>query len=345
MSGVWLLLLVVSFVSWALTKWVRGYALSNHLIDVPNARSSHSSPVPRGGGVAVVITFICSLFVIWVVGWLPGAYLLALLGAGGAVAVVGFFDDHGHVAARWRLLTHFFAAIWALLCLGGLPQLLIFGEFIGLGWLGHILAALYLVWLLNLYNFMDGIDGLAGIEAVTVCFSAVVVYAFVLDDASEVLPLLAMIMAMLGFLVWNFPKAKIFMGDACSGFVGMVLGVFSIQAAWLSGELFWAWLILLGIFIVDATVTLIRRVLRGEKFYQAHCSHAYQHAAKKYQSHVKVSVGIGFINVFWLLPMSLLVATGTIDGIIGLLVGYVPLVILAFLFKAGCAEESVEFET
>ncbi len=347
MGEVWLLLLllVVGFVSWALTGWVRCYAIANQLIDVPNARSSHTLPVPRGGGVAVVVTFMCSLLVLWLVGWLPGSYALALLGAGGGVAIIGFFDDHGHVAARWRLLIHFFAAMWALFCLGGMPQLVIFDEFVDLGWLGHALAVLYLVWLLNLYNFMDGIDGLAGIEAVTVCFAAVVVYALSLGDGSEMLPLLVMLVAMLGFLVWNFPKAKIFMGDACSGFVGMVLGVFAIQAAWLSGELFWAWLILLGVFIVDATMTLIRRVLRGDKFYQAHRSHAYQYAARKYQSHVKVSVAIGLINIFWLLPVSLLVAMGVMDGMVGLLVAYVPLVILAVLFKAGCAEKSVVLET
>jgi len=331
-------LLLVVFSSWALTGLVRRYALANSLIDIPNERSSHALPVPRGGGVSIVIIFFIALIVMWLSGWLADSYVLGLLGAGVGVAVIGFLDDHGHVAARWRLLAHFIAAAWAVFCLGGLPPLVVLGVDLNLGWLGHGLVVLYLVWLLNLYNFMDGIDGIAGIEAITVCLAAAVIYVFTQTDVAELLPVLVMIAAVLGFLIWNFPKAKIFMGDACSGFLGLVLGVFSIQAAWIGSELFWAWVILLGVFIVDATVTLFRRVLRGDKFYQAHRSHGYQYAARKYQSHVKVSLSVGFVNIFWLFPVALLVGMDWLDSVIGLIIAYIPLVLLAVLFKAGQAE-------
>ncbi len=151
------------------------------------------------------------------------------------------------------------------------------------------------------------------------------------------LPLVLMA-AVVGFLFWNFPKAKIFMGDAGSGFIGLVLGVFSIQAAWVAPELFWAWLILLGAFIVDATVTLLRRVRRGDKFYEAHRSHAYQYASRKFGAHYPVSLAFGGINLFWLLPIAALVTVGWLDGSLGIVIAYSPIMWLAFHFKAGARE-------
>jgi len=139
----------------------------------------------------------------------------------------------------------------------------------------------------------------------------------------------------LGFLIWNFPPARIFMGDAGSGFLGIILALLSLQAAWIESRLLWVWLILLGVFIVDATVTLFRRVLRGEKFYQAHRSHAYQYASRILGTHRPVTLAVCAINIFWLMPVASLVAAGKLDGIIGLVVAYLPLLLLAYRYKAG----------
>lgn len=338
MNIVWVLLLA-GMVSWALTGLLRRYALARNLIDIPNERSSHDVPIPRGGGVAIVLTFLVSIPFLELFDIHSDALIWALLGAGAWVALIGFFDDHRHIPARWRLLLHVVGAGWALGWLGGLPPLPIFGVTLDFGWLGHIFAAVYLVWLLNLYNFMDGIDGIAGIEALTVCLGGVVLYLLSpAGDAIGTLPLLLLTAAMVGFLFWNFPKAKIFMGDAGSGFVGIVLGILSIQAAWVMPELFWAWVILLGAFIVDATVTLIRRVLRGEKFYEAHRSHAYQYASRKLGGHVPVSLAFGVINLFWLFPVAVLVVIGWLDGVLGVMIAYIPLILLAMRFKAGAKE-------
>ena len=161
--------LVVLLFSFLATWGLRHYALSAKLIDVPNARSSHSQPTPRGGGVAIVLAFLGALGWMLLSETITLSWGLALLGAGAGVALLGFLDDHGHIAARWRLLGHFSAAIWLLLWVGGAPTVDFSGRAINLGWLGHILAALYLVWMLNLYNFMDGIDGIASVEAISVC--------------------------------------------------------------------------------------------------------------------------------------------------------------------------------
>src|SRR5690606_7256900 len=120
---------------------------------------------------------------------LPSAALSALFGAGLSVAVVGFMDDHGHVPARWRLLVHFAAAVWALAWLGGAPPLVL-PEPWGSGWLGAALATLYVVWLLNLYNFMDGIDGLAAAEAICVCVGAALLHVAHGHAGAAALPLL-----------------------------------------------------------------------------------------------------------------------------------------------------------
>jgi Fuc2NAc and GlcNAc transferase len=335
----WWLAVAVVGISFALTYWLRRYALHKSLLDIPNGRSSHSVPTPRGGGVAIVVSYLAALVFLFVEGALSTPLFLALLGSGLVIAALGFLDDHGHVAARWRLLGHFIAAVWALIWLGGLPPVAMFGSVLDIGWLGHVLAVFYLVWLLNLYNFMDGIDGIASVEAVCVCLSAALIYA--LSGFYELiwLPLL-LVAAVLGFLFWNFPPARIFMGDAGSGFLGIILGVLSLQAAWISSQFLWSWLILLGVFIVDATVTLIRRLVRGDKVYEAHRSHAYQFASRRYGRHLPVTSAVGVINLVWLLPLALCVTQLGLNGVIGVVVAYVPLVVLAFGFRAGELERN-----
>ena len=336
--AVWLMLLLVASASLVLTGVLRRYALSRSLLDIPNARSSHSVPTPRGGGVAIVISFLLALPVMAALGWLAWPLLWALLGAGSVVAILGFIDDHRHVAARWRLLGHFAAAFWVLFWLEGAPPLRFFGADVQLGWLGLGLAALYLVWLLNLYNFMDGIDGIASVEAVCVGLGGALLALLVTaNSASQLLPLLLAV-AVLGFLYWNFPPARIFMGDAGSGFLGINLGVLSLQAAWVAPQLLWSWLILLGVFIVDATCTLVRRLLRGDKVYQAHRSHAYQYASRRYGGHLPVTLAVLAINLLWLLPLAVVVAMDFMDGLLALLLAYAPLVWLAGRFRAGALE-------
>src|SRR5690606_26586376 len=143
----WFLIFFVSVAASGLTYAFRTYARSRSLIDIPNARSTHSVPTRRGGGVAIVVSFLVALAIIATTGGIDWSASLALLGAGGFVALVGFLDDHGHIAARWRLLAHFVAAFWALGWLGGAPALQLFGAQFNLGWLGFALVAVYLVWL------------------------------------------------------------------------------------------------------------------------------------------------------------------------------------------------------
>lgn len=332
-DSLWLHLLTVAILSAVLTGLMRRYALSQQLLDQPNQRSSHAVPTPRGGGVAIVVAFLLGIGVMGT----PSTVTTALVGGGIGVAVVGFIDDHGHIPARWRLLAHFSCAAWILYWIGA-PRLELLGNTVDLGALGLVLAALYLVWMLNLYNFMDGIDGIAGVEAVIVGAGGTAVYWVAGMPMADEVGLSALLAAAaLGFLLWNFPPAKIFMGDAGSGFLGLMLGAFSLQAAAVHPLLLWCWLVLLGVFIVDATVTLIRRLLRGERVHEAHRSHAYQHAAREFGAHRPITLAIAAINVFWLLPWALAIASGYVDGLVGVVAAYVPLLALALRFRAGTA--------
>lgn len=332
-----ILLLATGLASWLLTAVLRRYALARSLIDIPNARSSHTVPTPRGGGVAIVVS-ACAAFVgLYMFGFARTAEFWSLVGCGVFVAAVGFLDDHGHIAARWRLLAHFAAAVWALGWMGGIGALDISGVMIEPGWAGNVLAAFGLVWMLNLYNFMDGIDGIASVEAICACVGGSLLYILTGQVESAWLPL-SLAAAVAGFLVWNFPPARIFMGDAGSGFLGIVLGVMSLQAGAASPPLLWAWLVLLGVFVVDATVTLVRRLIRGEKVYQAHRSHAYQHAARRHGHHRPVTLAVVVINLGWLLPIAVAIALGWLGSLPGLLLAYAPLVALALGYAAGGPE-------
>jgi Fuc2NAc and GlcNAc transferase len=336
---IWLLIAPVFILSWVLSRLALRYALARQMLDVPSIRSSHTFPTPRGGGVGFVIAFISSLVLLTVVGKLEVSSFIALAGSGLAVAIIGFMDDHIDLPARWRLIGHFASAGFALFWFGGLPPIYIDGNIIELGWVGWAVGLLYLVWMLNLYNFMDGIDGLASIQAISVCLGMCSIFLFIGTEQLIAAPIfLAVTVA--GFLLLNFPPAKIFMGDVGSGFLGLILGALSIYTAWFESDLIYCWLILSAVFIVDATFSLIRRVLCGKKFYEAHRSHAYQHAAERY-GHKVVSLSVLAINTFFLLPVTFLVVLGECSPEVGLLISFGPLIYFAFLFGAGNSSYSV----
>lgn len=323
-------------VAWGLTAAVRRYALASQLLDLPNERSSHQVATPRGGGVAIVTSFLALTVIAWLLGMIDARFFAAIVGAGTLVSVLGFVDDRSHLPARWRFLGHAAAAAWILAWMGGIPPVPVFGTRIDLGIAGLVVAGAYLVWSTNLFNFMDGIDGIASIEAITVMVAAGVLWMLYAPGSGGPVPIL-LAACVGGFLVWNYPPARIFMGDAGSGFLGIMVGLLSLWCGHILPHLFWSWFILYGVFMVDATVTLVRRVNRRQPFYQAHRSHAYQYASRRLRSHRNVSLAIGAINLAWLLPLAWLVAEGRLDGVAGVVIAYAPLAWLAFKFKAGDA--------
>lgn len=320
--------------SWVLTHAMRRYAIKVQLVDEPNERSSHTVPTPRGGGVAIVASFLLLVIGLGVSGRIGLSLTCAIAGSGVLVAVLGFIDDRGHVSARWRFLGHAAAAAWVLGWMGPLPAVPILGRMFDLGMASVLLSALYVVWSINLFNFMDGIDGIASLEAICVAAGGAAMW-WLVQPAGDWIVAVLFAACVGGFLCWNFPPARIFMGDAGSGFLGLLVALLALWSSRTAPHLFWAWFILGGCFMVDATTTLIRRVRRGERFNEAHRSHAYQYAARRHGSHMRVTLSVGLINVLWLFPLAILVALRKLDGITGVLIAYAPLVCLAFRYKAG----------
>jgi Fuc2NAc and GlcNAc transferase len=314
-----------------LTGAARRLATAHGVLDVPNPRSSHSRATPRGGGVAIVLVNSIALLALSASGSVDHGLAAALLGGGLAVAAVGFVDDRATVPAGVRLAVHLLVAVWAVYWLGGLSSVRVGVHVTELGWSGSVLAVLGIAWVLNLFNFMDGIDGLAGSEALFIAAGGAVLAA----GGGVALAAAVFACACAGFLVWNWAPARIFLGDVGSGYLGYVIAVLALAAARTSPALIWTWLILGGVFFVDATVTLARRVLRGEPVSEAHRTHAYQWLARRWGSHAKVTIACLALNLVWLLPCAVLATRRPDAAPLLVLCAFVPLVLLALVAGAG----------
>ncbi|MEM8594208.1 MAG: glycosyltransferase family 4 protein [Pseudomonadota bacterium] len=305
------------------------------LLDVPNARSAHQLPTPHGGGLAIVVVVCAYVFGVGLEHVVLNQHWRVLLVCALPIAISGLLDDVLDVSAKKRLLLQCVCAVIAAAYL-----LTNVTQASGV-WLlcGVVVLMVALVWVLNLYNFMDGIDGIAGVQGATMCLSVIVI-AHVSELTTHLLPFFYVLLpAMLGFLVWNAPRARIFMGDVGSGFLGFVFALSMVlmsseHALWLP-----VWLIVFAVFFVDASVTLLRRFVRGHTVTQAHCNHAYQYAARVHQSHAIVSSAVVLINVCVLLPIALSVALHIISPWFGIACAYIPLIGLALHYRAGAEEQ------
>ena len=309
-------LAAAAILSWLLASRVRLYALDK-LLDIPNERSSHSSPTPRGGGLAIAVTSLGGVIIAAIIGWIDWNLAIALAGGGAMIATVGFVDDHRSLSALTRFAVQFVSAGWAMFWVGGLPSLSIGSSTVSLGVVGTVLGVIGIVWAINLYNFVDGIDGLAAGEAIsTGTIGGLILLAMGHDGLAMVSLLIAAASA--GFLPLNWAPAKLFMGDVGSGMLGYLFAVLAIASENASAIPLLIWVLLLGAFVFDATVTLCRRIAHGEKWYHAHHSHAYQRMVQAGRSHAQVSSTVLLINlvlallavVAWLRPTFFLIAIG-----------------------------------
>jgi len=288
------------------TGIVRRYALRSGMVDVPNQRSSHRVPTARGGGIAIALIFLIATILLAGAGLLAANTAWALAGGGLVVAWTGWRDDRKHVSVKWRLTAHFVAALWALFCLDGMFSLQWGGGSIAWGYAGAALTLAGMVWLTNLYNFMDGIDGLAAAQAVSTAGVGGVIL-WVSGAYGLSLTSFALAAASAGFLMWNWPPARIFMGDVGSGLLGFSFAVLAIASEKSNAFPALGWLLLLAIFATDATFTLIRRIIHKQPWSQAHRTHAYQCAVQLGASHRQVTLSVVFLNIFVLSPLAWLV--------------------------------------
>ncbi|MCK5828608.1 glycosyltransferase family 4 protein [Candidatus Bipolaricaulota bacterium] len=291
-----LLLAATLGLSWLGTGIVRRFAIKRRILDVPNARSSHEVPTPRGGGIVFSVLFLLAAAG-FLIASLPHPNLwIALLGGGIVVVSVGWLDDCRGLPSFVRLSLYAVAAAWAAGWIGGFPDLQLGFASIHLGWLGYLISWAFILAFTNIYNFMDGIDGLTGSEGAIVSLAAGILLLFSGEPSVGWL-FIGLSVALLGFLRWNWHPARIFMGDVGSNFLGFVFATAALTTGQLSSVSIWVWAILLGVFIVDGFLTFGRRLMRRLPPYEAHRSHAYQGAVQRGYTHAQVSLAIVGINL------------------------------------------------
>jgi Fuc2NAc and GlcNAc transferase len=322
-------------VSLVATALMLRYALRENLLDVPNARSSHVLPTPRGGGLAIVFAFFLALIETAIVTKFNGRLLSALLVGGGAIGSIGFVDDHRSVPVALRLSVHVLAALFVALLLGGIPEAAMVSWGLNGDYVAIAIAVVALVWVTNLFNFMDGIDGIAGTEVAFISIAGAWLNWQAGGDSTLTAATLCLAAASAGFLCWNWPPARIFMGDVGSGFIGFAIAVLGLTISQQGTFPVEVWLILGGVFVVDASVTLIRRLFRGDRWFEAHRTHAYQYLAQRWKSHLAVTLSVAAINFIWLLPWAWLATRNPTHALWFLTAALSPLVVLALAFGAG----------
>ncbi|MFW2580741.1 MraY family glycosyltransferase [Aliarcobacter butzleri] len=283
---IYIILLLISFL---LTYFIKNYMIKKSFVTSVNERSSHTVPTPHGGGIAIAITWFIGLFYLYFIGQIEESLFYALL-FGAVISIVSFFDDMYELSPKLRLIIQAIVAIGGLYFLGGF-ETLTFGIFdIQNSIFTNIFAFFMIIWFINLYNFLDGINGYAGSEAIFLSLAA-----FILFGGNH---FLVLAVAVLGFLYWNWNKAKIFMGDVGSTLLGYNVAIFTIYYANQEPTNFWIWIILFSVYWFDATLTLIRRKLNKERLSQAHKKHAYQRLTQAGWSHYKVtnySIGLNIL--------------------------------------------------
>ncbi|PZP13070.1 MAG: glycosyl transferase [Aliarcobacter butzleri] len=282
---IYIILLLISFL---LTYFIKIFMIKKSLIASVNERSSHTVPTPHGGGIAIAITWFIGLFYLYFIGQIETNLFYALL-FGAVISIVSFFDDIYELSPKLRLIIQAIVAIGGLYFLGGF-ETLTFGIFdIQNSIFTNIFAFFMIIWFINLYNFLDGINGYAGSEAVFLSIAG-----FILFGGNH---FLVLAVAVLGFLYWNWNKAKIFMGDVGSTLLGYNVAIFTIYYANQEPTNFWIWIILFSVYWFDATLTLIRRKLNKERLSQAHKKHAYQRLTQAGWSHYKVTNYSIWLNI------------------------------------------------
>ena len=268
------------------------YAVRNKMIVIPNERSLHDLPTPKGGGIAIVLTWYIGITILFFCGIIERNLFFALL-SGILLAIVSLIDDINGLKPLIRLIIQFLTAILAFIFLGGLRPLIMPQININYDFLVYPAAIVGIVWFINLFNFMDGVDGFASTEAIIICSVLLMVSGNLIN--------LLLISCVFGFLIWNWPKAKIFMGDVGSTQLGFILVILGIYFHNIYKFSILNWIMLSSPFWFDATLTLYRRWRNGEKLSEAHRKHVYQRIVQSGFSHLKVNMWLIAINSFVLL--------------------------------------------
>jgi Fuc2NAc and GlcNAc transferase len=282
---IYIILLLLSF---GLTYFIKEYAIKKSLVATVNERSSHSVPTPHGGGIAVSLTWFTGLIYLYANDQIEPMLFYALI-IGAVIAVVGLVDDIVELSPKLRMVVFTLVGASGLYIIGGLESIP-FGLFnISNSVVTSAFAMLMILWYINLTNFIDGIDSYLAVKFIFLSVAGLILFGGAHFAVLGV--------SVLGFLYWNWHKAKIFMGDVGSTLLGYTIAIITIYYANIEATNLWIWVTLYGVFWFDATVTLVRRLLNGEKPSVPHKKHAYQRLTQAGWSHSKVTLHALGLNV------------------------------------------------
>lgn len=332
----WLTLFALPLVISLVLSRLLVHHFGRRLLDTPNIRSSHQTPTPRGGGIAMAAGVVITALIALALGHISPNVIYWLIIPSGLMAILGICDDLFNLNIAIRLAIQFLLAGAGIYLIGFQNEWSVFIQLMVTG-----VMILFVVWMTNLYNFMDGINGLAALEAISICASMALIYWLQATNTEIVYLLIIISASVCGFLYWNFPKAKLFMGDAGSLFLGFSFGLLAIESSSEDFRILSAWLIMLGVFIVDASYTLFYRLVTRQAIHQAHRTHAYQKFAVKSKSHTFTTLAVVAINLLWLLPIAIAVTTTHLHVSAALLIAYIPLLLIAHQFRAGRIDQSI----
>ncbi len=306
-------------------------------IDVPNERSSHTKPVPRGGGIAFIVAFFSGIVILFGANLMPYYVLVALAGGGGIIGLVGYLDDLNPVSPLLKAMGQAASLVWGLFWLGPVPYIEVSDFIWQWGIIGIALSMICGLWMINLFNFMDGIDGIAATQTIFICISAAI---FCLSEGfyGQAWALGILASAVGGFLIFNWQPAKLFMGDSGSGFLGLMIALFAIATT--PPLSLWPWAVLVTLFVADSTVTVARRIMRGEKWYAGHKLHAYQRLAQRWNSHRAATISFMAANIVFVFPLALWAWSEPAKGVWAWAIAWGTAFPLAYVLGAGRKSET-----
>jgi Fuc2NAc and GlcNAc transferase len=304
-------------------------AIYYNILATKNHRTLHSFPAPKGGGIVFSLLSILAIFLIWWNWQLKEGLILALALGGFIATLFGLVDDIKNIRARIKLFIQFLLACWVVYCL-------YFSELLSLEMMTIYMTIpiilFLMVWMMNAYNFIDGIDGMAAAAAIFVS-AALALVLLLTDGPIEIIAFLILLAStVIGFIIYNWPPATIFMGDAGSVFLGYIFGVLLLFTVLNNDISIWVWLTVFGYFFADTLVTQITRVVLVKKWYLGHRSHAYQNLARISGSHLKVTSGVTLYNIFWILPLTMWAALQPEMEILAVILSITPALVIAYKY-------------
>lgn len=296
----WLVLLSAAVMTVLMTPLVRRWLVLRQIIDWPDDRRSHHQPTPRGGGLALWIGMVVALLAA-----APSQAMLPLITFASTLAFLGWLDDRYGVPIGGRLLIMAVCASSLLWIIGPVSTVSIMNVELSAGWIWSALGVIGVIWMINLHNFMDGSDGLASMQG---AWSGGLLGTLLYRGGATEVGLLGIALAgaCAGFLVWNRPPARLFMGDVGSLMLGGTLGLLAYVGAASGLVSIWVSLMVCALFVVDATATLLLRWLRGRQWYTPHREHAYQKLISSGWSHGRVLLLYAVLNLALVGPLLLL---------------------------------------